>query len=101
MNTLTLSIAAIAASLLLSSPVLAQTSADGSKHTIAAAEKQKTDGNDPTTVGSGSNAYKQRTDGDSPTVIGPASGAYKQRTQGLPPGTKPPVYGSEWAKKQQ
>ena len=101
MKTLIISAAALAAGLLVSGPVLAQASADSPKSKILAAEKQRTDGNDPTTVGPGSSAFKQRTDGEAPTAVGPGSGAYKQHTQGLPPGTKPPAYGSEWAKKHQ
>jgi hypothetical protein len=89
MNILKFSAALVAAGLLVGTPAFAQSS------------KQKTDGNDPTSVGPGSASYKQRTDGDSPTTVGPASGAYKQRTQGVPGGAKPPVYGADWAKKQQ
>jgi len=48
-------------------------------------DKQKTDGDSPTTVGPGSRAYKQATDGNSPTTVGPGSGAYKQHTDGNSP----------------
>ena len=71
MKTLSLSVLAIGAGLLVAAPAFAQ------------ATKQKTqDGNSPTTVGPASGAYKQKTqDGNSPTMVGPASGAYKQKTQ--------------------
>jgi hypothetical protein len=79
MKILTFAAAAVAASLLVSAPGFAQPNPESSKQTV---QKQKTDGNDPTTVG-------------------PGSGAHKQRTQGLPPGARPPVYGSDWSRKQQ
>jgi hypothetical protein len=98
MNTLKLSAVMVAAGLLVGAPAFAQTSPDAPKQMTA---KQKTDGEGPTQVGPGSAAYRQRTDGEGPTVIGPASGAFKQKTQGVPGGAKPPVYGADWAKKQQ
>ena len=72
MKILGLSVSLMAAGLLLAAPSFAQTSTG---------EKQKTDGNSPTTVGPASGASKQRTDGNSPTMVGPGSAAFKQRTQ--------------------
>jgi ABC-type transport system substrate-binding protein len=72
----------LAAGLLVAAPAFAQTTTSPTK---TAVEKQKTDGDSPTTVGPGSKAYKQRTDGNSPTVVGPGSQAFKQRTDGESP----------------
>jgi hypothetical protein len=38
---------------------------------------QHTDGESPTQVGPGSQAFKQQTDGEAPTQVGPGSGAYR------------------------
>ncbi len=86
-----LSGAFLAASLLFAVPAIAQTTTNTSK---AAVEKQRTDGNSPTTVGPGSQASKQRTDGDSPSSIGPGSQAFKQRTDGNSPTTVGPGSGA-------
>jgi hypothetical protein len=77
----------LAAGLVMAVPALAQTTPGASK---SAVEKQRTDGNSPTTVGPGSQASKQRTDGNSPTSVGPGSGAFKQRTDGDSPTTVGP-----------
>ena len=77
MKSLFVSTLLVAAGLLLSVPVFAQSSS---------ATSQKTDGESPTMVGPGSGAYKQKTqsvnlaskqktDGESPTMVGPGSGA--------------------------
>lgn len=81
-----ISAVAMAAGLLIATPVLAQTTSDTAKtnaQSVQKPHKQRSDGDSPTTVGPASGAYKQRTDGSSPSMVGPASGAYKQRTQSL------------------
>jgi hypothetical protein len=42
----------------------------------AAPTPQQTDGEAPTQVGSGSQAFKQQTDGEAPIQVGPGSQAY-------------------------
>jgi hypothetical protein len=71
---------AMVASLVIAAPALAQTPqaqtpASPQKQTSQAQKQHTQDGNSPTTVGPGSQAYKQRTQGDLPEV-GPASRAY-------------------------
>ncbi|MEA2792017.1 MAG: hypothetical protein QOG73_4423 [Acetobacteraceae bacterium] len=72
----------VAAGLLIAAPAFAQTTPNTPKSSV---QKQKTDGDSPTTVGPGSKAYKQQTDGNSPTAVGPGSQAFKQRTDGESP----------------
>ena len=91
MKLLNLSVIAMAAGLLVAAPAFAQTP---TPDTHAAAQKQHTQNDNPTTVGSASKVSKQRTDGDSPTTVGPASGASKQRTDGDGPSTVGPASGA-------
>ncbi len=67
-----------AATLLVAAPVFAQTTPNTNKPPVSLAQKQSTQDGNP-----GGAGYRQKVDGDSPTIVGPGSQAYKQKTQSL------------------
>ncbi len=68
----------VAAALLIGAPAFAQTTPDTTKPSVSLAQNKSTQDGNP-----GGAGYKQKVDGNDPTTVGPGSQAYKQKTQSL------------------